>query len=78
MHWAGASYRYWPYEFEIRSQTIDRYGEDKIPEDMNLQDWGITYEELEPYYENGKIRQGFQASRIRWHLNVINHGRTRR
>ena len=38
VHWAGATYRYWPYEFEMRSQTIDRYGEDKIPEDMNLQD----------------------------------------
>lgn len=50
VHWAGATYRYWPYEFEIRSQTIERYGEDKIPEEMNLQDWGITYEELEEYY----------------------------
>ena len=47
VHWAGATYRYWPYEFEIRSQTIERYGEDKIPEDMNLQDWGITYDEME-------------------------------
>lgn len=51
LHWAGATYRYWPYDFEIRSQTIERYGEDKIPDDMNLQDWGITYEEMEPYYE---------------------------
>ncbi|WP_462421931.1 GMC family oxidoreductase [Salinicoccus sp. Marseille-QA3877] len=51
VHWAGATYRYWPYEFEMRSQTIERYGEDKIPDEMNLQDWGITYEEMEPYYE---------------------------
>lgn len=51
VHWAGATYRYWPYEFEMRSQTIERYGEEKIPDEMNLQDWGITYEEMEPYYE---------------------------
>lgn len=51
LHWAGATYRYWPYDFEMHSQTIDRYGEDKIPDDMTLQDWGITYEEMEPYYE---------------------------
>src|SRR5699024_1960688 len=50
VHWAGATYRYWPYDFEIRSQTIDRYGEDKIPKDMNVQDWGITYDEMEKYY----------------------------
>jgi gluconate 2-dehydrogenase alpha chain len=58
VHWAGATYRYWPYEFEMRSQTIDRYGEDKIPEDMNLQDWGITYEEMEPYYEQWEYMAG--------------------
>ncbi len=61
VHWAGASYRYWPYEFEIRSQTIDRYGEDKIPEDMNLQDWGITYDEMEKYYEKWEYTAGISG-----------------
>lgn len=58
VHWAGATYRYWPYEFEMRSQTIERYGEDKIPDEMNLQDWGITYEEMEPYYEKWEDTAG--------------------
>jgi gluconate 2-dehydrogenase alpha chain len=40
VHWAGATYRYWPYDFEMRSQTIDRYGEDKIPDDMTVQGLG--------------------------------------
>ncbi|WP_271400293.1 GMC family oxidoreductase [Salinicoccus roseus] len=61
VHWAGATYRYWPYEFEIRSQTIDRYGEDKIPEDMNLQDWGITYDEMEEYYEKWEYTAGISG-----------------
>lgn len=61
VHWAGASYRYWPYEFEIRSKTIERYGKDKIPEDMNLQDWGITYEEMEPYYEKWEYTAGISG-----------------
>ncbi|MFC3419997.1 GMC family oxidoreductase [Salinicoccus hispanicus] len=61
LHWAGATYRYWPYEFEIRSQTIDRYGEDKIPDDMNLQDWGISYEEMEPYYEKWEYTAGISG-----------------
>src|SRR5690625_4658314 len=51
VHWAGATFRFQPYDFEIYSETVERYGEDKIPEDMNLQDWGITYDELEKYYD---------------------------
>lgn len=58
LHWAGATYRYWPYDFEMRSQIIDRYGEDKIPDDMTVQDWGITYEEMEPYYEKFEYMAG--------------------
>lgn len=61
VHWAGATYRYWPYEFEIRKQTIDRYGKDKIPEDMNLQDWGITYEEMEEYYDQFEKMAGISG-----------------
>ena len=29
----------------------ERYGKSFIPEDMTIQDWGITYDELEPYYD---------------------------
>jgi gluconate 2-dehydrogenase alpha chain len=61
VHWAGATYRYWPYDFEIRSQTIERYGEEKIPEGMNLQDWGITYEEMEPYYDKWEKTAGISG-----------------
>lgn len=49
-HWGAQTYRYFPYDFEIRSKTIERYGESKIPANMLLQDWGITYDEIEPYY----------------------------
>ncbi|WP_339183619.1 GMC family oxidoreductase [Oceanobacillus sp. FSL W7-1293] len=50
-HWGAQTHRYYPYDFEIRSKTIEKYGEDKIPEGMTLQDWGITYEELEPHFD---------------------------
>src|SRR5699024_9530066 len=51
IHWAAQTHRYHEYDFEIYSQTVERYGEEKIPEDMTLQDWGITYDEIEPYYD---------------------------
>lgn len=38
VHWNGQNFRFLPYDFEIRSKTIERYGEDKIPEDMTIQD----------------------------------------
>ena len=50
-HWNGLTYRFMPYDFEIRSKTIERYGEGKIPADMPIQDWGITYDEMIPYFE---------------------------
>lgn len=49
-HWNGMTDRYLPYDFEIRSKTIERYGESKIADGLTIQDWGITYDEMEPYY----------------------------
>src|SRR5699024_1231594 len=58
VHWAGATYRWLPYDFEIRSKTIERYGEDKIPDGMTIQDWGITYDEMEAYYDRWEKAAG--------------------
>jgi gluconate 2-dehydrogenase alpha chain len=35
----------------VRSMYEERYGKNFIPADMTIQDWGITYDELEPYYD---------------------------
>ncbi|PSL50632.1 gluconate 2-dehydrogenase alpha chain [Salsuginibacillus halophilus] len=51
IHWNGQCPRFLPYDFEIRSKTEERYGSDKIPADMTLQDWGISYDEIEPYFQ---------------------------
>ena len=51
VHWSGVTQRGRKFDLQARSITIDKYGEDKIPADMNLQDMGITYEELEPYFD---------------------------
>ncbi|MBI4191645.1 MAG: GMC family oxidoreductase [Betaproteobacteria bacterium] len=72
-HWSGITLRFLPWDFEPRSRTLARYGKDHIAEDCTSQDWGITYDELEPYYDqfeylygvggkagnlNGEIRPG--------------------
>jgi gluconate 2-dehydrogenase alpha chain len=51
IHWNGQNWRFLPTDFKIRSHTEMRYGKNFIPADMTIQDWGVTYEELEPYYD---------------------------
>jgi len=50
-HWNGMHYRNLPEELEMRSRIVERYGEKFIPEGMQLQDHGVTYNDLEPHYD---------------------------
>jgi len=61
VHWAGSTYRYWPYDFEIYSKTVERYGKDKIPKDMTIQDWGLTYDDMEKYYDRFEKTAGISG-----------------
>jgi gluconate 2-dehydrogenase alpha chain len=58
VHWNGQTWRFHPRDFQIRTETIDRYGASAIPANMAIQDWGITYDELEPYYDKFEYMAG--------------------
>src|SRR3954471_19956661 len=51
VHWSGHTWRWTDMEFKVRSLYEERYGKAFIPADMTIQDWGITYADLEPYYD---------------------------
>ncbi|MCC6829755.1 MAG: GMC family oxidoreductase [Thermoleophilia bacterium] len=51
VHWSGQLWRFMPTDFVRRTHVTERYGAKRIPADMTLQDWGVTYDELEPYYD---------------------------
>ena len=51
VHWGCHAKRFLPWDFEARSRTLERYGAAQIPEGCTNQDWGITYDDLEPYYD---------------------------
>jgi gluconate 2-dehydrogenase alpha chain len=51
VHWSGHTWRWTDMEFKVRSLYEERYGKSFIPAGMTIQDWGITYDELEPYYD---------------------------
>lgn len=47
-HWAGITFRYQPADFRLASHLRERYGKEVDPA-LTLQDWGITWEEMEPF-----------------------------
>ena len=49
--WAGQTWRFSPRDFAMRSRAEDRYGKGAVPDEMSVQDWGIGYGDLEPYYD---------------------------
>ena len=51
LHWGTHARRFLPWDFETRSRTVARYGKGQLPEDCTSQDWGLTYDELEPHYD---------------------------
>ncbi|HEV3332272.1 MAG TPA: GMC family oxidoreductase [Bryobacteraceae bacterium] len=51
IHYWAQSWRLKPWDFRTRSEAIKRYGQASIPAGSTLEDWPVTYDELEPYYD---------------------------
>jgi len=50
-HWNGQTWRWSEYDPVLRTRLESRYGRKAIPADMPIQDWGVTYAEMEPYHD---------------------------
>lgn len=51
VHYNALSWRLLESDFNARSSTIERYGEDAIPANSTLSDWPFSYSDLEMYYD---------------------------
>ena len=51
-HWSGCHFRALPEDFKVRSNLEQRYGKSFIPANMTVQDFPVTYEELEPHFDH--------------------------
>tara|TARA_R110002049_G_scaffold232379_1_gene404971 strand:+ start:24518 stop:26302 length:1785 start_codon:yes stop_codon:yes gene_type:complete len=51
IHWNGQLWRPLPSDLEMRSHYENRYGKDFIGPELSIQDWGVTYDELEPHLD---------------------------
>ena len=60
-HWNGITPRFLPDCFEIHTRTVERYGAARLPANHSIQDWGITYAELEPFYTRAEWLLGISG-----------------
>ena len=51
IHWGALHWRFLPTDFRIKSALTEKYGAKAIPDTMTIQDWPISYDELEPFYD---------------------------
>ena len=51
-HWSGCHFRALPEDFRLRSNMEQRYGRGFIPDDMTIQDFPVSYEDLEPHFDH--------------------------
>jgi gluconate 2-dehydrogenase alpha chain len=60
-HWNGISPRFLPDCFELLSRTVEKYGLKGLPEDQAIQDWGVSYDELEAHYSRVEQMMGISG-----------------
>jgi gluconate 2-dehydrogenase alpha chain len=58
LHWNGQIFRPSPEDLKIRTRMIERYGANFIPDGMTIQDYDVTYDELEPYFDRFEYLNG--------------------
>jgi gluconate 2-dehydrogenase alpha chain len=60
-HWNGTTPRFLPQAFQLRTRLVKRYGAARLPANHSIQDWGVTYDELEPYYTRAEQLLGISG-----------------
>lgn len=58
VHWNGASWRFLPWDFEVRSRTLARYGKGQLADDCTSQDWSVRYDDLESCFDRFEYLYG--------------------
>ncbi len=51
IHYWASHWRLKAWDFKAHSEIVRRYGASAIPKGSTLEDWPITYDDLEPYYD---------------------------
>jgi gluconate 2-dehydrogenase alpha chain len=65
VHWNGQSFRAQVADFIYKTHHEQRYGKDfvkKCDPNLTIQDWGITYDDVEPYYDRFEYLLGVSGT----------------
>jgi len=57
-HWGGLCIRYLPDLFTLRTHLTAKHGAAKLSPDLAVEDWGVTYDDLEPLYWKAEQMMG--------------------
>ena len=57
-HWNGHSFRFLETQFNLATHLKEKFGAGRLPEDLSVQDWGVSYNDLEAYYWRGEQMMG--------------------
>jgi gluconate 2-dehydrogenase alpha chain len=71
LHYWAQSWRLNPWDFRVVSETTRRYGASRIPTGSTVEDWPLTYEELERFYDTVEREVGVsgQAGNVRGRID---------
>lgn len=78
VHWSGQSWRFYEDDFRVRSTLEEMYGKERLrylrEDGANIQDWPVTYDEFEPYYDRVEhyVGVGGWAGNIQGDIRPVN------
>jgi gluconate 2-dehydrogenase alpha chain len=52
IHYTAQSWRFMEWNFKMRSETLKRYGASYLPAGALVEDWPLSYGDVEPFYDN--------------------------
>ncbi|MFM0154082.1 GMC family oxidoreductase [Paraburkholderia sediminicola] len=74
LHWSGVHFRITPEELRLKSHYEERYGKGFIPEGMTIQDYGVSYDELEPHFDFAEKVFGTSGQAYKVNGKVVGDG----
>ena len=73
-HWNGMTWRLLPSDHNLRTHLTERYGRDAVPAEMTIEDFPVSYDELEPYYDKFEKLCGVSGKAGNLGGQIINGG----
>jgi gluconate 2-dehydrogenase alpha chain len=74
LHWSGQHWRVTPEELQLKTHYEQRYGKKFIPAGMTIQDFGVSYAELEPHFDFVEKVFGTSGQAYRVNGKVVGDG----